>query len=76
MVVRQKIQANEYSLTIQKKKKTTLIQLTKQSTFSLLFELPTFNFQYLKKPKFLEIIGIENKYILTEPNYNVLQNKK
>lgn len=78
MVVRQKIQANEYSLTIQKKKKkkATLIQLTEQSTFSLLFELPTFNFQYLKKPRFPEIIEIENKYILTEPNYNVLQNKK
>lgn len=33
-------------------------------------------FNTLKKPTFPEITEIENKSILTEPNYNILQNKK
>lgn len=59
------------------KKKRILIQRTdEQITFLLLLELLTLNFQYLKKPTFPDITEIENKSILTEPNYNILENKK
>ena len=61
---------------LQLEKKRILIQLMNKVPFCYYSNVWRWIFNTLKKPTFPEITEIENKSILTEHNYNILQNKK